>query len=125
MAVELARGWNGWEGNMSNHSSGMNGDEMLALAGTIIDLPGLKKPKDGEDLQWVFKELANKLQTGTVYITKGIHEKDRLHFNVVMEGGFSNAFEVFVRKGAIGHSVTSPANTNPSYSPASIQSHAA
>lgn len=110
MAIKLADGRKDQDRGMSNHSSGMSGEEMLALAGTIINIPGLKTPE--ATAHWVWHQLSKQLQTGTVWVTKGIHEKDRMHFNVVIDGDFRSAFEIFVKLGAIGHTVTSPANAN-------------
>ncbi len=98
MAVKLAEGWNGYDRGMKNHQSSLSGDEMLELAGKIVDLSKLKAAGDGVDDFW--QKLSYELQSGVVWLTKGIHEiDDRPHFNICMERKFyEQTIEVFVFK---------------------------
>lgn len=108
MALELAKGWDGYDRDMKNHQSSLSGDELLALANTIINMSGLKAAGDGVGEFW--KVLSYELQNNRVWVTKGIHEiDDRPHFNICMTRKFyEQTIEAFVLKVGDGFSVTSP-----------------
>ncbi len=99
MVLVLADGWNYKDSYTRNHESSLSGDELLHLAGTIIDLKGLKDGGDGVGDFW--KVLGKELQSSnTVWITKGIHEiESRPHFNIQMtKPYYKQTIEVFVFK---------------------------
>lgn len=96
----------GWR---DHHQSSLSGEELLALADQIILIPGLQAP--GESVHDFWRHVSNQLQTNTLYITKGIHEPDRLHFNVFIESPkdlrWEKTVEVFVKRGTTAVPVTS------------------
>ncbi len=98
-----------YEGWKDSHSSSLTGDELKALANKIIDIPGLKKPDASAHDFW--KHVSNQIQTRDVGITKGIHEKNRLHFNIFIESPkdlrWEKTVEVFVRREGPPTTVTS------------------
>lgn len=101
MAVVCATGWKGSSNNgkWENHESSLSDTEMKALGETIVDLAEMKNLPLGT--QQCFKDLASALKTGTVTITKGIHQRDsKVHFDVQSSVGVSGTFHVFVVPGA-------------------------
>ncbi len=89
--------YKGWD---DNHGSSLSGDELLALAAKIILIPGLKVPDASAHEFW--KHVSSQIQTSDVGITKGIHEKDRLHFNIFIASPkdlrWEKTVEVFVKR---------------------------
>lgn len=101
MAVVCAVGWQGLanNGKWANHESSMNETEMKALGETIINLSDMNALPAGA--RQCFKDLASALKTGTVTITKGIHQRDsKVHFDVTSSVGANGTYHVFVKTGA-------------------------
>lgn len=101
MAIVCADTWQGTanNGKWDNHESSLSKDEMIALAGTI---PGLftTDPLPPGTPQ-CFIDLAESFKSGTVTITKGIHQRDsKVHFDVTGSKGVTRGtFHVFVVPG--------------------------
>ncbi len=99
MAVKCAPDWRGTSNNgkWANHESSLNEDEMKKLGESIATL--LQDIPD--DSEQCFKDLAKALKSGTVTITKGIHQRDsKVHFDVQSSIGVKGTFHVFVVPGA-------------------------
>ncbi len=101
MAIVFDANWKGSSniGGWDNHESNLSESEMEPLAAAIINLPDLKNP--GPQTEQCFKDLSQALQSGTVTVTKGIHQRDsKVHFDVKCTGGSKGTFHVFVTAGS-------------------------
>lgn len=100
MAVVCETGWRGTSNNnkWDNHESSLSEAEMIELGKSIINLGQMNSLPS--TTRKCFKDLAAALKTGTVTITKGIHQRDsKVHFDVVASGDTKGTFHVFVKTG--------------------------
>jgi hypothetical protein len=101
MAITCASDWRGTSGSggkWANHESNLSADEMIALATTIIDLGEMNNLPTTAAQCW--KDLATSLKTGSVEITKGIHQREsKVHFDVTGSVGANGTYHVFVKAG--------------------------
>ena len=100
VAVVCEPGWRGTSNNnkWDNHESSLSEAEMIELGKSIINLGQMNNLPTGT--RKCFKDLAAALKTGTVTITKGIHQRDsKVHFDVQASGDTTGTFHVFVKTG--------------------------
>lgn len=94
-----------------HHESSLNGEEMLALAEKIKLIKGLMSAGKSAHIFWV--HLANQINTAKIPITKGIHELNRVHFNIRVAAStdfnLEKTVEVFVEKSSLAITVVTPA----------------
>ena len=96
--VSIVEG-NSWE---TNHDSSLVFGNMSALIKRICgDIPGMDDPPDGMPQE--FKSLSLVLRdqkNGVVFLSKGIHQDDELHYNLTcVAAGNNSEFHLYVAQG--------------------------
>jgi hypothetical protein len=105
--IKCAEGWKGLavRGGWANHESNFTEDDMITLAGQIVNVEGMSGLEPA-NMNALFKRVRNALASATdkISITKGIHQRDsKAHFDIEVSNGdgssVSPVFHVFVKPG--------------------------